>query len=116
MHRRAKPSPAADRSRTCAACGDQPTVTSMADSEAFAARHGLTVGRRVPDVAGGADLPTVTCEASPSRVFLSGRPILVWGAMRPRLLGILRGVASEGVPSWIRSWNSLYHTYWVVDY
>lgn len=37
-------------------------VVSMKDSEAFASKHGLTVGRRAPDTSEGPDLPTDTCE------------------------------------------------------
>ncbi|CAN0215713.1 unnamed protein product [Pylaiella littoralis] len=47
------------RSKTCAACGDSPSIKSMKDSEAFASKHGLTVARVAPATA---DVPTATCQ------------------------------------------------------
>ncbi|CAM9914071.1 unnamed protein product [Ectocarpus sp. 6 AP-2014] len=47
------------RSKTCAACGDNPTVLSMEGSKAFAAKHGLTVARVVPEME---RVPTATCQ------------------------------------------------------
>ncbi|CAB1096216.1 unnamed protein product [Ectocarpus sp. CCAP 1310/34] len=47
------------RSKTCAACGDNPTVRSMEGSKAFAAKHGLTVARVVPEME---RVPTATCQ------------------------------------------------------
>lgn len=47
------------RSKTCQACGDKPTIKTMGDSAAFAAKHGLTVERPVPETE---DVPTATCQ------------------------------------------------------
>lgn len=47
------------RSTACAACGDNPTVTTMEDTASFASKHGLTVERLVPDLE---EVPSVSCQ------------------------------------------------------
>eukprot|EP00904_Undaria_pinnatifida_P002240 jgi/Undpi1/12016/HiC_scaffold_4.g01715.m1 len=47
------------RSKTCKACGDNPTIKTMEDSATFAAKHRLTVGRPVPQLE---DVPSTTCQ------------------------------------------------------
>eukprot|EP00903_Cladosiphon_okamuranus_P012366 g11591.t1 len=47
------------RSKACAVCGENPTITSMDASREFATKHGLTVARVAPETA---DVPTATCQ------------------------------------------------------
>lgn len=48
-----------NRSKTCKACGDNPTIKTMEDSAVFAAKHGLAVERSVPEME---EVPTATCQ------------------------------------------------------
>lgn len=60
------------RAKVCAACGDRPSVKNMRDSEAFALKHGLTVG----GISSGnsrlalleqEEVPTATCQVQKMR-------------------------------------------------
>lgn len=65
------------RSKACIACGENPVVKSMKDSEAFASRHGLTVDRRVSEQGEEEEeeVPAATCQAREGGVCV-GRPLL----------------------------------------
>ncbi|CAM9353760.1 unnamed protein product [Discosporangium mesarthrocarpum] len=53
------------RSKTCAVCGNNPSIRSMSDSLQFAVRHGLANGEGGQATTGGAlppEVPSVSCE------------------------------------------------------
>lgn len=62
--------PGACRSKVCAACGENPTITSMEASMEFASKHGLTVARVAPETA---DVPTATCQVNYVLCFVASR-------------------------------------------